>query len=235
MSPEDSDLLCGGWAWDPVLRELRHHRRKGKGWEEKSEAVERLPQVSSVTWHRWSQAPMATHTGQAMPSRLSRVVVAYQGGGNLTLNENDRECAAKLARAIAEAYGLAVMEAGAPDGRRPGNLPVRDQMGRLAHRSGRAEVTLDEAAGEITETRRRFPFGKSRRRLRLTEVRRLELAYDVKGPLETFTLAAVVGPEEEALPFVSYTGYEGWADPDEWRQFAQELGRSLGVEVRLAL
>ena len=53
MSPEDSDLLCGGWVWDPVLRELRHYRRARKGWEEEPGAVERLRPVRSVTWHRW--------------------------------------------------------------------------------------------------------------------------------------------------------------------------------------
>src|SRR3990172_1666038 len=123
MSPEDSDFLCGGWVWDPLLRELRYHRRAGKGWQEEPEAVERLRPVRSITWHRWSQAPMQTHTGQTMPSRLSRVVVAYEGGGDLTINENDRQCAEKLARAVAEAYGLAVVEAGAPSGRPAGTAP----------------------------------------------------------------------------------------------------------------
>ncbi len=230
--PEDSDFLCGGWIWDPVMRELRYHERTRKGWKEEPEQVERLPAVRSVTWHRWSQAPMQTATGQVMPSNLSRLVVAYESGGDLTLNENDRDCAGKLARAIAEAYGLEVVEEGAPGGRQPGNLPARDEMGRLVSRSGRVEVTLDKMAGEIVEARRRFPFGRSRRRFSLAEVRRLELTYEVKGPLETFTLWAVVGPEEkERLPVASYEGYEGWADPQEWREFARETGWSLGVEV----
>ena len=230
--PEDSDFLCGGWIWDAMLRELRYHERTRKGWKEEPEQVERLPAVRSVTWHRWSQEPMQTATGQVMPSSLSRLVAAYEGGGDLTLNENDRECAGKLARAIAEAYGLEVVEEGAPGGRQPGNLPSRDEMGRLVSRSGRVEVTLDEVGREIVEARRRFPFGKSRRRLSLAEVRRLELTYYVKGPLETFTLWATVGPEEqERLAIASYQGYEGWADPDEWREFAREMGRSLGVEV----
>lgn len=229
--PEDSDFLCGGWIWDPLLRELRYHERTRKGWKDEPEQVERLPAVRSITWHRWSQAPMQTATGQTMPSSLSRVVVAYEGGGDLTLNENDRECAEKLARAIAVACGLGVVEEGAPGGRRRGNLPSRDEMGRLVSRSGRAEVTLDEAAGEIVETRRRFPFGRSRRRFSFAEVRRLELTYEVKGPLETFTLWALVGPEEERLAVASYQGYEGWADPDEWREFAREMGRSLGADV----
>jgi hypothetical protein len=229
--PEDSDFLCGGWIWDPVLRELRYHERTRKGWKDEPEQVERLPAVQSVTWHRWSQAPMQTATGQAMPSSLSRVVGAYVGGGPHTRTDNDRECADKLAGAIAEACGLGVAEEGAPGARRRGNLPSRDEIGRFVSRSGRTEVTLDEAAGEIVETRRRFPFGRSRRRFSFAEVRRLELTYEVKGPLETFTLWAVVGLEEERLAVASYQGYEGWADPEEWREFAREMGRSLRVEV----
>jgi len=242
--PEDSDFLCGGWIWDSLLRELRYHERTRKGWKEEPEQVERLPAVHSVTWHRWSQAPMQTATGDVMPSSLSRLVVAYEGGGDLTLNENDRECAGKLSRAIAEVFGLEVVEEGAPGGWRRGNLPSRDEMGRFVSRSGRVEVTLDEAGGEIVEARRRFPFGTSRRSVPFREVRRLELTYEVKGPLETFTLWAVVGPEEREpgtgplagqasgrLPVAAYEGYEGWADPEEWQEFAREMGRSLGVEV----
>ena len=229
--PEDSDFLCGGWIWDPVLRELRFHTRTRKGWKDEPEQVERLQRVRSVTWHRWSQEPMQTATGQSMPSSRSRLVVAYEGGGDLTINEDDRACAEKLARAIAEACGLDVVEAGAPGGRRPGTLPARDEMGRFVSRSGRVEVTLDRATGEIVETRRRFPFGRSRRAFSFAEVRRLELTYEVQGPFETFTLWAVVGPEEERLPVASYRGYEGWAEPGEWRDFAREVGRSLGAEV----
>ena len=58
--PEAGDFLCGNWVWEPVLRELRNYRRKGKGWEDQPESVERLQPVKSVTWHRWSQAPMAS-------------------------------------------------------------------------------------------------------------------------------------------------------------------------------
>ena len=228
--PEDSDFLCGGWIWDPVLRELRYHERTRKGWKDEPEQVERLQQVRSVAWHRWSQQPMQTATGQAMGSSLSRIVVAYEGRGDLTLNEIDRDCAGKLARAIAEAYRLEVIEEGAPGGRRRGNLPSQDEMGRLVNRGGRTEVTLDKAAGEIVETRRRFPFGKSRRAIPLAELRRLELTLEVQGATETFTLWALVGPEER-LPIASYQAYEGWADPEEWREFALEMGRSLGVEV----
>ncbi len=233
--PEERDILCGGWAWDPVLRELRHHRRKRKGWEDEPEAVERLKPVRSVTWHRWSQAPMALPTGQAMPGVLSRVVAAYEGGGNLTINETDRACAEKLAQAIADAYGLDVVLAGAPDGRRPGNLPPRDAMGRLANRSGKTEVALDESVGEIVVSKSRFPAGKSRRRIRTSEVRRLEFGCDVRGPYESLSVWAIVGPEEERLAVASYTGYEGWADFEEWRNFTRDLGRSLGVEARTEL
>ena len=238
VMPEDSDFLCGGWIWDAVLRELRFHARTRKGWKDEPEQVERLRTVSSVTWHRWSQAPMQTATGQAMSSNMSRIVVAYEGGGDLTINETDRACAEKLAGAIAEAYGLEVVAEGAPGGRQPGNLPSRDEMGRLVTRSGKVEVTLDETTREIVETRRRFPFGKSRRSVSFAEVRRLELTLEVQGSLETFTLWALLGPEEEPgtgpsgrLAIASYQGYEGWADPEEWREFAREMGRSLRVEV----
>ena len=166
-----------------------------------------------------------------MPASLSRVVAAYEGGGDLTVNEYDRACAEKLARTIAEAYSLPVIEAGAPGGRRGGNLPSRDQMGRLVNQAGREEVVLDDVAGEITLTKRGRLWGKKRRTLRTNEIRRLELGYDVRGPIETFTVWAVVGVEEEKLPLASYSGYEGWADPEEWRDYTRDLGRSLGVEA----
>ncbi len=233
MAPDDAEFLCDGWLWDPVLRELRHYRRRRKGWEEQPDAAERLRQVRSVTWHRWSQAPMATATGQAMPSRLSRIVAAYAGGGDLTINENDRACAERLARAIADACGLEVILAGAPGGPRPGTAPRPDEMGRLVHGARGREVALDEVAGEIVESRRRFPFGLKRRRFPLADVRRLELGHAVKGPMETYTLWAVAGSDEERLPVASYEGYEGWADPAEWREFAREVGARLRVEVTL--
>jgi len=231
MSPDEGDLLCGGWLWDAALRELRNYAPKGKKWADEPQAVERLKPVRSVTWHRWSQAPMQTSTGQIMPPSLSRVVVAYDDGGDLVINEYDRACADKLARAIAEAYGLPVIEEGAPGGWRGGNLPARDQMGRLVNRSGRTDVVLDEAGGEITVTKRGRLWGKKRRTLRTNEVRRLELGYEVGGPVETFTVWAIVGPEEEKIPLTAYSGYEGWADPEEWREFTRELAGSLGVEV----
>jgi hypothetical protein len=174
---------------------------------------------------------MQTSTGAMAASSHSRVVVAFEGGGDITLTEPDRGCAGRLAAAIAEAYGLAVLEAGAPDGRRGGNLPARDAMGRLVARRGKLEVALDDTAREITVAKRRFPFGRSRRRYSFADVRRLELTYEVRGPLETFTVWALAGPEEERIPVAGYEAYEGWADPGEWRDFARELGRSLGVEV----
>jgi len=233
MPPEEGDFLCGNWVWDPALRELRNYQRKGKKIADEPEAVERLKPVRSITWHRWSQAPMQTSTGQIMPPSLSRVVAAYEGGGDLAVNEYDRACAEKLARTIAEAYGLEVAEEGAPGGRRGGNLPLRDQMGRLVNKAGRLEVTLDEVGGELTVTKSKRLFGKSRRTFRTNEIRRLELGYDVQLPVETFTVWALVGPEEEKLPLASFSGYEGWAEPEEWRAFTQELARSLGVEVRV--
>ena len=231
--PEDSEFLCGGWIWDAVMKELRYHQRARKGWKDEPEQVERLERsVRSVTWHRWSQAPMQTSTGAMMPSSLSRIVVAFEGGGDITLNENDRACAEKLARAIAESSRVELAEEGVPGGRRSGNLPTRDEMGRLVTRSGKTEVTLDEVAREITVAKQRFPVGKSRRPLSFAEVRRLELAYELKGPLETFTLRAIVGPEEEEkLAIASYQGYEGWAEPREWRDFAREVAASIGVAV----
>ncbi len=231
-APLDSDFLCGGWVWDSAIRELRHYERRRKGWEEEPDATERLQPVRSVTWHRWSQAPMQSATGQAASSRLSRVVIAYEGGGDLTINESERQCAEDLARAVAEAYGLSVVEEGAPGGRRPGNLPERDEMGRLVHRSGRTEVALDQATGEIVETKSGRFFGKSSRRIPLSELRRLEQTFEVQGPLERFIVWAIVGPEEERLALASYEGFEGWADPREWLEFAEDLGQKLRLEVR---
>ena len=233
MAPEESDFLCDNWIWDPALRELRHYERKGKKGSDEPDAVEQLKPVRSVTLHRWSQAPMQTSTGQVMPPSLSRVVAAYEGGGDLTINENERACADKLARAIADAYGLPVIEEGAPGGRRGGNLPSRDQMGRLVNEVGREQVILDEVGGEITVTKRGRLWGKKRHTFRTNEIRRLELGYDVRGPVETFTVWAIAGPEEEKIALTSYSGYEGWADPEEWREFTRGLGRSLGVEARV--
>jgi hypothetical protein len=233
LPPDEGDFLCGDWVWDAALRELRNYPRKGKKHADEPQAVERLKPVRSVTWHRWSQAPMQTATGHVSPPSLSRVVVAYEGGGDLTINEYDRGCAEKLASAIAQSYDLAVIEEGAPGGRHGGNLPSRDQMGRLVNEAGREQVILDEVGGEITVTKRGRLWGKKRRTMRTNEVRRLELGYGVAGPIETFTVWAMVGPEEEKISLTSYSGYEGWAEPEEWREFVRELGGSLGVEGRV--
>jgi hypothetical protein len=106
-------------------------------------------------------------------------------------------------------------------------------MGRLVNEAGREQVVLDEVGGEITVTKRGRLWGRKRRTLRTNEVRRLELGYDVRGPVETFTVWAIAGPEEEKIPLASYSGFEGWAEPEEWREFTRELGRSLGVEARV--
>jgi hypothetical protein len=231
MPRDESEFTCGDWVWDGVMREMRHYPRKGKKHAEEPDAVEQLKPVRSVTWHKWSQAPMQTATGQIQPSNMSRVVAAYEGGGDLTVNEYDRTCAEKLAQAIAGAYGLPVIEEGAPGGRRGGNLPSRDQMGRLVYKAGRDEVVLDEVGGEITVTKRGRLWGKKRSTLRTNELRRLELGYEVRGPVETYTVWGIVGADEEKLPLAAYSGYEGWAEPEEWREFTRELGRSLGVDA----
>jgi len=232
MSPEASEFLCGDWVWDPGLRELRHYERRKKGWAEAPDAAERLNPVRSVTWHRWSQAPMQSSTGQPIGSRQSRIVAAYEGGGDLTIDEADRECAEKLARAIAGAYGLEIAQEGAPTGRRGGNLPKRDDMGRLGTAVGKTQVVLDEVGGEIIVSEKRM-LGKKHRSIRTSEIRWVELEYTVRGPIERFAVQAAAGVEGEKLPLAVYEGYEGWADPLEWREFTNELARSLGVESRL--
>jgi hypothetical protein len=156
----------------------------------------------------------------------------YERGGNLQVDEADRGCAERIAKAIAGVFGLEVLLEGAPTGRRGGNLPSRDQMGRLVNVSGREEVILDEVASEITVVTSKRLFGKSRRVIRTTEVKTLALEYTVKGPTERFAVvAALAGPEEERLALVSYEGFEGWADPAEWREFTKELARTFSVEA----
>ncbi|MCH7617775.1 MAG: hypothetical protein J4N36_03160 [Chloroflexi bacterium] len=232
--PDESEILCGDWAWDAVLRELRHFPRKGKGHADEPDGVERLPPVRSVTWYRWSQAPMQAHTGgDPMPAGLSRVVAEYQGGGNLTVNELDRDCAGQIAEAIASAEGLEVQHEGAPTGRSGGNLPQRDEMGRLRATSGRSDIILDEVAGEVQVSRRKRLLGREKRSYSTSEIRHLELTYETKGSQETFAVVAVIGPEEVRVTVASYTGFEGWAEPGEWREFTEDLARSLGVEARL--
>jgi len=233
--PEDGDFLCGGWIFDSVHRELSKFERTRKGWKDEPEAVEHLQSAKSVTLHRWGQPPMQTSTGQMIPASLARVAVAYEAGGVLDINENDRACAQTLANAIAESYGFEVIEEGAPGGRRGGNTPDRDLMGRLVNQSGKTEVVLDDATREITISKRRFPIGKKRRTMPLAELRRLELGYELAGATETFTVWGLIGLDEGRVPLASYSGFEGWAEPQEWRDFADELARSLGVDLTVAL
>lgn len=229
------ERLCGEWAWDPILRELSHYPPKPKKDDIEPDMVERLKPVKAVIWHRWSQQPMQAHVGGGTPqASLSRVIAEYEGGGNLAVNEPDRDCAGKIAEALASTYGLTVQHEGAPGGRKGGNLPKRDEMGRLRTTSGRMDVMLDEVGGQIQVSRRKRLLGRDKRSYRTSDVRRLDLVYSVKGPQETYEAVAVIGPEEEErVPLASYTGWEGWADPGEWRDFTQELARSLGVEAKL--
>ena len=177
---------------------------------------------------------MQAHTGGGpLPAGLSRVVFAYEGGGDLTVNELNRDCAGQIAATIASAHGLEVQHEGAPTGRSGGNLPERDEMGRLKATSGRSDVVLDQGTGDVRVSRRKRLLGREKRSYSTSEIRRLDLTYETKGAQETFAVVAVIGPEEERLPVASYTGFEGWADPAEWREFTEELARSLGVEARL--
>jgi hypothetical protein len=225
MVPEQSDFLCQGWVWDPLLRELRVHKREKRRWSEEPEETVRLRDVERVRWHRWAQAGRG---GGA--ESLSRIVAKF-ADGEVTLNENDRECAEKLVSTLASAFGVEVEETGAPGERLPSTVPSLDERGRLVSRQGRTETVVDTAAGEIVETRKRSGFRKSQRRIPFGEVRRVELAHEVKGPLEEYRLMAVYGVEEQRALLALYQGYEGWAKPEEWREFAGELGRTLGVEV----
>jgi hypothetical protein len=232
--PGEPERICGDWAWDPVMRELSHYPRKGRKQGAEPDGVERLQPVRAVKWYRWSQAPMQAEPGGAVSqASLSRVVAEYESGGNLTINEPDRDCAGKLASAIAGAYGLAVEHQGAPTGRRGGNLPERDEMGRLRAASGAREVTLDQATGQVLVSRRKRLLGREKRSHAASEIRRLELVREVKGTQEVFEVVAVIGPEEERVPVASYSGWEGWAEEGEWREFTEELARSLGVEARV--
>jgi hypothetical protein len=102
-------------------------------------------------------------------------------------------------------------------------------MGRLQYDDGRVQTTLDEATGELRTSRRKKLAGKATQTFRTSEILRLELARDVRGPMEAVTVFAIVGPEEEAVPVAGYSGFEGWAEIEEWRGFTAELARSLGT------
>lgn len=230
--PEESEFLCGEWLWDAALRELRHYPRRKKGHADTPDAVERLEQAKDVALYRWSQTPMMTATGDAMSGRQGRVEVTYVDGRKLTINEDDRECARRIADTLAASLGLTVREEGAPTGRRGGNLPTRDDRGLLRYNDGRTETVLDHVGGELRiSTKKRF-VGKNKRSYSTTEIRRLELDYAVRGPAETFTVNALVGPDEVRVPIAAFSGFEGWADHEEWREFTAETARTLGVEWR---
>lgn len=229
--PDESELLCGGWAFDASLREMRHYPRHKKGYAEKPDAVERLEPAKSITLYLWSQQPMMSHTGDRNPSpSQARVEVVYTDGRKLTINEDNRDCARKIAEAIAAAYAMPLQEQGAPTGVRGGNLPQRDEMGRLHYSDGRITTVLDEAMGELRVTRKKRFFRSERRTLSTNEIRRLELAREVRGPIETFVIRAVVGADEERIPVAGFSGYEGWADAAEWRDFTKDLAQVLRVD-----
>jgi len=229
--PDQGELLCGGWAFDATLREMRHYPRAKKGFAEKPDAVERLEPAKSVSLYQWSQQPMMTHTGdRGGGAMLTRIEVEYQDGRKLTINEDNRECARKIAETIATSYGMQVQMLGAPTGARGGNLPQRDEMGRLHYSDGRTTSTLDDAMGELRVRRSKRLFRSQKDTYRTTEIRRLELSRELRGPMESFVVYAVVGPEEERVPVAGFTGYEGWADPGEWREFTKDLAQVLHVD-----
>jgi len=232
MSEQERDQICGGWRYDPVSRELAVYERKGKEWSGQPLESVRLTGARNLGWYRWSQQPAQPHHGgQATPASLSRIVLTLEDGSQLALNENDRDCAEKLVELIARETRLEVEHAGGP-GRTLKTTPQRDTMGRIVARSAGGEVTTDFVVREITVTRRRFPLRRNRRNIPFSEVRGLELAYEVKLPFEEYRLEALVGPEEERLPLVVYRGWEGWALPGEWQEYAGEFAGEIGVALR---
>jgi hypothetical protein len=82
-------------------------------------------------------------------------------------------------------------------------------------------------------TTKKRVLGKSRRVWRTSEIRRLELSYEVRGPVERYAVTALLGPEEERIAVASFEGYEGWAEPGEWREFATGLAQRFSVELRV--
>ena len=231
MNTQNRDFKCGGWTWDPVRRELSFHERKGTDGQGEPGQVEKLRLVNSVTLHKWSQAPMRSPSGQPIPGHLSRIVIRFEGGGDITINENDRQCARSLAEAIATTYDRDVEEAGAPGERRRSILPVADRAGRLVSRLGSVQAAIDRNTGEIIETRGRL-LGKKRRIVQFADVRRLELHRRVKGSTEQLSLTAIYGPEEQRVLVAGYEGFEGWSSPEAWRDFGQSMARAMGnVEV----
>jgi hypothetical protein len=228
------EMLCGDWAWDSFSRELKHYPRRGrKGHAPEPDAVEQVQRGTSLTLHLWSQQPMQTATGEMASPQHARILLKYEDGRELEINEPDRACAEKLATTLSEASGLPIVRLGSPTGRRGGNLPEQDSMGRWVYKGGRLETALDESAGILEVTRKGRLFGKSRKELRTTEIYALELDVGVRGGNEVFTVNALLRPEDERVPIASYAALEGWSDHDEWRVFTEERARSLGVEARL--
>src|SRR5258708_32595860 len=162
--PDESEFLCGDWMWDASLRELRHFPRRKKGHADEPDATERLETAKSVTLYVWSQQPMmSSQTGDRhVTPNLARLDVEYADGRKLTINEGDRDCVRKVAGAIAAAYGLEGREEGAPTGRRGGNLPSRDEMGRPRYSGERVETELDEATDRVRTSGRKLLDGKQR-------------------------------------------------------------------------
>jgi hypothetical protein len=229
--PDESELLCGGWAFDASLREMRHYPRHKKGYAETPDAVERLEPARSITLYQWSQQPMGTSTGgRPLGASQARVEVVYQDGRKLTINEDDRTCARKIAEAIAASYDLPLLERGAPTGASSGNLPKRDEMGRLQYSDGKTSTVLDDSLGELRVKRSKKFFRDEKQTFRTQDVRRLELARELRGAAETFVVYAITGPEEQRIPIAAYTGFEGWADAEEWRAFTKDLAQVLHVE-----
>ena len=216
------------------MRELRHYPRRGrKGYAPEPDAVEQLAPARSLIVHLWSQQPMQTSTGEMASSRQARILLKYEDGRELEINEADRDCIEKLVATLASATGLQPVRLGSPGGRTGGNLPARDEIGRLSCRRGKVQTMLDETGGILTITQSGRLFGKKRRELRTTEIRALELNLQVVDSTEVFTVNAVLYPEEERVPVASFGGLEGWAEPEEWREFTRDLARRLGVEARM--
>jgi hypothetical protein len=148
-----ADFLCGGWKWDPAMRELRHYPRRGRrGFAAEPDAVEQLQPARTLTVHRWSQPPMQTSTGEMTSPRHARILLKYEDGRELEINEDDRVCAEKLVATLAEACGLEPAWLGAPGGWHRGNLPERDDMGRLTYK-GRCAHRCRHSARPSSEDR----------------------------------------------------------------------------------
>ncbi len=230
---EERDFICQGWQYDPVMRELRVYSREKKDrWSAEPLDTIQLGSMARIVWHRWSQQPSQPHYGGDVPvASQSRIVVTFSDGRELSLSENDRDCAGQLAALLGRESGLKVEETGAP-GRNLRTTPLRDSQGRYAGPVGKAALATDMVTREVTVTSRRFPLRRRQLRIPFAEVRRLELEYSVKLPFEEYAVVATYGPDEQRQPIIVYRGWEGWAGPEEWRRFAQELASEMSVELK---